>query len=194
MGLSLQAEGYHGCSKRICTPLSGSFVVFRSAIPGLSLFALCLHAEGVRLHFFLACRTLTRAEVGPRLLAEVAREQDEDILDFSLFVGQCLVLQPRSSACMVVGMHHSHKGTCRTLTRAEVGLCLLAEVAWEQDEDLRSHLPLLLHASTVCLDSPEPTVASHALLAITHLLYSLSVRHLELARAGGTLSAALVLP
>ena len=69
-----------------------------------------------------------------------------------------------------------------------MGLCLLAEVAWEQDEDLRSHLPLLLHASTVCLDSPEPTVASHALLAITHLLYSLSVRHLELARAGGTQS------
>ena len=74
----------------------------------------------------------------------------------------------------------------RTLTRAEVGLCLLAEVAWEQDEDLRSHLPLLLHASIVCLDSPEPLVAAHALLAITHLLYSLSVRHLELARAGGT--------
>lgn len=75
---------------------------------------------------------------------------------------------------------------CRgALTRAEMALCLLAEVAWEHDEDLRLHLPELLHACLVTLDSPEPLVSKHALLAITHLLYSLSVRHLELSRAGG---------
>ena len=85
VGLSLQVEGYHGSRKRICTPLSGSFVVIHSAFPGLSLFALRLHAEGVRLHFSLACRTLTRAEVGLRLLAEVAREQDEDLRIFWIF-------------------------------------------------------------------------------------------------------------
>lgn len=66
-----------------------------------------------------------------------------------------------------------------------MALCLLAEVAWEHDEDLRLHLPELLHASMVTLDSPELLVSQHALLAIVHLLYSLSVRHLELSRAGG---------
>ena len=80
-----------------------------------------------------------------------------------------------------------HACTCNrgALTRSEVALCLLAEVAWEHDEDLRLHIPELLHASVITLDSPEALVSRHALLAITHLLYSLSVRNLELSRAGG---------
>ena len=52
---------------------------------------------------------------------------------------------------------------CRSgLSRPEMALCLLAEVAYEHDEDLREHAPLLLHALLVVQDSPEPIVYQHA--------------------------------
>lgn len=41
-------------------------------------------------------------------------------------------------------------------------MCLLAEVAYEHDEDLREHVPLLLQALLVVQDSPEPIVYQHA--------------------------------
>lgn len=71
--------------------------------------------------------------------------------------------------------------------RAEVAVCLLAEVAYEHDEDFRGHLPLLLHSMLLLLDSTDALVFRHAQQVITHLLYSLSVRHLELHRASGQL-------
>ena len=41
-------------------------------------------------------------------------------------------------------------------------MCLLAEVAYEHDEDLREHVPLLLQALLIVQDSPEPIVYQHA--------------------------------
>eukprot|EP00873_Tetraselmis_striata_P016178 jgi/Tetstr1/436442/TSEL_025271.t1 len=81
----------------------------------------------------------------------------------------------------------------RPLTRAELSLCLLAEVAYEHDEDFRSHLPLLFHMSLICMDASEPTVSHHCALLAVNLLYSLGIRHLEsgtggLSRTATTLS------
>jgi len=66
-------------------------------------------------------------------------------------------------------------------------MCLLAEVAYEHDEDFRSHLPLLFHAIMIAMDSPEPLVYHHAQQALVNLLYSLSARHLELHKNSGAL-------
>ena len=66
-----------------------------------------------------------------------------------------------------------------------MAVCLLAEVAYEHDEDFRGHLPLLFHSMLLLMDSTDSLVFRHAQQVITHLLYSLSVRHLELHRAAG---------
>ena len=66
-------------------------------------------------------------------------------------------------------------------------MCLLAEVAYEHDEDFRSHLPLLCHATITAMDSAEPLVYQHAQQALVNLLYSLSARHLEVYKNGGAL-------
>ena len=73
------------------------------------------------------------------------------------------------------------------MMRAEVAVCLLAEVAYEHDEDFRGHLPLLFHAMLLLMDSTDSLVFRHAQQVVTHLLYSLSVRHLEIHRAAGEL-------
>ena len=66
-------------------------------------------------------------------------------------------------------------------------MCLLAEVAYEHDEDFCSHLPLLFHAIMTAMDSQEPLVYEHAQQALVNLLYSLSARHLELHMNSGAL-------
>ena len=66
------------------------------------------------------------------------------------------------------------------MSRPQLALCLLAEVAYEHDEDLRSHLPLLFQAVLTSMDSREPLVYQHAQQALLNLLYSLSARHLHL--------------
>lgn len=40
-------------------------------------------------------------------------------------------------------------GCSSVLTRPEVAICLLSEVAFEHDEELRVHLPILLHVATL---------------------------------------------
>ena len=60
-----------------------------------------------------------------------------------------------------------------------MAMCLLAEMAYEHNEDLREHVPLLLHVLLTIQDSPEPIVYQHAQQALLNILYSLSTRHLE---------------
>ena len=48
------------------------------------------------------------------------------------------------------------------LTRPEMAAALLAEVAYENIADFAPHLPQLLHALVLLLDSPEPLVYQHA--------------------------------
>jgi len=79
--------------------------------------------------------------------------------------------------------------------RPELALCLLAEVAYEHDEDFRPHMPLLLHACICCLDQEGEadaehggsgcTVSAHAQQLLMHLLYSVSARYIEAATDAG---------
>ncbi|KAK1274267.1 hypothetical protein QJS04_geneDACA009878 [Acorus gramineus] len=70
---------------------------------------------------------------------------------------------------------HQHQ-----LSRADIALILLAEIAYENDEDFREHLPLLFHVVFVSMDSSEDVVLEHCQLLLVNLLYSLAGRHLEL--------------
>ncbi|KAG6602549.1 Protein furry-like-like protein, partial [Cucurbita argyrosperma subsp. sororia] len=67
-----------------------------------------------------------------------------------------------------------------SLTHADIALILLAEIAYENDEDFREHLPLLFHVTFVSLDSSEDIVLEHCQQLLVNLLYSLAGRHLEL--------------
>ncbi|ERN09549.1 protein furry homolog-like [Amborella trichopoda] len=66
------------------------------------------------------------------------------------------------------------------LSRADIALILLAEIAYENDEDFRGHLPLLFHVALVSMDSSEDIVLKHCQHLLVNLLYSLAGRHLEL--------------
>ncbi|XP_052197088.1 uncharacterized protein LOC127804284 isoform X2 [Diospyros lotus] len=67
-----------------------------------------------------------------------------------------------------------------SLTHADIALILLAEIAYENDEDFREHLPLLFHVTFVLMDSSEDIVLEHCQHLLVNLLYSLAGRHLEL--------------
>ncbi|KAG2333852.1 hypothetical protein Bca52824_005032 [Brassica carinata] len=67
-----------------------------------------------------------------------------------------------------------------SLTHADIALILLAEIAYENDEDFRGHLPLLFHVTFVSMDSSEDIVLEHCQHLLVNLLYSLAGRHLEL--------------
>ncbi|KAG8366984.1 hypothetical protein BUALT_Bualt16G0025200 [Buddleja alternifolia] len=67
-----------------------------------------------------------------------------------------------------------------TLMQADIALILLAEIAYENDEDFRQHLPLLFHVTFVSMDSSEDIVLEHCQHLLVNLLYSLAGRHLEL--------------
>ncbi|KAH0664612.1 hypothetical protein KY290_030518 [Solanum tuberosum] len=67
-----------------------------------------------------------------------------------------------------------------SLSHADIALILLAEIAYENDEDFREHLPLLFHVTFVSMDSSEDIVLEHCQHLLVNLLYSLAGRHLEL--------------
>ncbi|KAH0984368.1 hypothetical protein GBA52_011545 [Prunus armeniaca] len=67
-----------------------------------------------------------------------------------------------------------------SLTHADIAMILLAEIAYENDEDFREHLPLLFHVTFVSMDSSEDIVLEHCQHLLVNLLYSLAGRHLEL--------------
>ncbi|WIA40102.1 hypothetical protein OEZ86_013510 [Tetradesmus obliquus] len=71
------------------------------------------------------------------------------------------------------------------VTRPELALCLLTEVAYEHDEDFSSHLALLCHSCLLLVDHEEALVAGAAAQLLVHVLYSLSARQLELRQEEG---------
>ncbi|KAL4434374.1 hypothetical protein ABPG75_000815 [Micractinium tetrahymenae] len=71
------------------------------------------------------------------------------------------------------------------LTRPEMALSLLIEVAYEHDEEFRQHLPQLLHMCLLNADSPNPSVRQDSQQLLIYLLYSLSLKHLEAAQSTG---------
>ncbi|KAI3439023.1 hypothetical protein D9Q98_001435 [Chlorella vulgaris] len=74
------------------------------------------------------------------------------------------------------------------LSRPEMALSLLIEVAYEQDEEFRQHLPQLLHLCLTSADSANPLVRRDSQQLLVYLLYSLSLKHLEAAQNAGALS------
>nr|DAD43759.1 TPA_asm: hypothetical protein HUJ06_001989 [Nelumbo nucifera] len=88
-----------------------------------------------------------------------------------------------------IGLHGVNAGELQSalqghqqhsLTHADIALILLAEIAYENDEDFREHLPLLFHVTFVSMDSSEDIVLEHCQHLLVNLLYSLAGRHLEL--------------
>eukprot|EP00798_Chlamydomonas_sp_ICE-L_P017184 gene17184-23501_t len=63
--------------------------------------------------------------------------------------------------------------------RPELALCLLTEVAYEHDEDFRTHLALLFHCCVDASGSTVPLLCGHGQQLLVNLLYSLSARHVE---------------
>eukprot|EP00854_Cymbomonas_tetramitiformis_P004902 gene4902-5983_t len=59
------------------------------------------------------------------------------------------------------------------------------KLACEHDDDLRGHLPLLLHATVVSLDTVEPTVAAHGQQLLINLVGTLALKPLEGSLAAG---------
>ncbi|KAJ1692491.1 hypothetical protein LUZ63_009189 [Rhynchospora breviuscula] len=77
------------------------------------------------------------------------------------------------------------QGHQHLLSRADIALILLAEIAYENDEDFRENLPLLFHVTCVSMDSSEDIVLEHCQDLLGNLLYSLAGRHLELYEVEG---------
>ncbi|MEW5300011.1 MAG: hypothetical protein WDW36_002975 [Sanguina aurantia] len=75
---------------------------------------------------------------------------------------------------------HSRSQHSRSiLTRPELALCLLTEIAYEHDDDFRNHIPLLLHIAIICVDNDEALVTQHCQLLIINLMFCLSARYLQ---------------
>ncbi|XXG60233.1 hypothetical protein AAC387_Pa04g2195 [Persea americana] len=97
----------------------------------------------------------------------------EDALHFGNTVHGFNAGELSSASALSGHLHHS-------LSRADIALILLAEIAYENDEDFRGHLPLLFHVTFVSMDSSEEIVLEHCQHLLVNLLYSLAGRHLEL--------------
>jgi hypothetical protein len=57
------------------------------------------------------------------------------------------------------------------------------QVAYEHDEDFRSHLPTLFHVAVVSMDCVEGVVRRHTQQLLINLVHSLAVKPLERAQA-----------
>lgn len=68
----------------------------------------------------------------------------------------------------------------RSLSSQEGSLCLLSDIASENDEHLRPHLPELLHIAVLQLDSCNELACHEACQLLQFLLYNLSYKILEL--------------
>lgn len=66
-----------------------------------------------------------------------------------------------------------------SMSLPEGAICLLSEIVCENDEDLRPHLPGLLHIATLHLDSCNAEVCHEACQMLQYLLYNLSFKILE---------------
>ena len=81
-------------------------------------------------------------------------------------------------------MKFALQGHHHWFSRADIALVLLAEIAYENDEGFRGHLPLLFHVTFVSMDSSEDIVLEHCQHLLVNLIYLLAGRHLELYGAG----------
>jgi hypothetical protein len=64
------------------------------------------------------------------------------------------------------------------MLKHEISLICVVEVAYEQDEVLRPHLPLLLHAAFVAMDHPSSMLHNHAKALLINLVQSVVLKQL----------------
>ena len=65
------------------------------------------------------------------------------------------------------------------MSHSEGAICLMSEIVCENDEELRPHLPELLHIATLHLDSCNSEVRHEACLLLQYVLYNLSFKILH---------------
>lgn len=66
-----------------------------------------------------------------------------------------------------------------SMSYSEGAICLMSEIVCENDEELRPHLPELLHIATLHLDSYNAEVRHEACLLLQYVLYNLSFKILH---------------
>lgn len=84
-----------------------------------------------------------------------------------------------SKAADVGAQKSSTTNSVRMVARSHVALSLLTELACELDEELRPHLPVLLHVAVVNSDNDNPSVRQECTRIMIYLLYGLACKHLE---------------
>lgn len=109
-----------------------------------------------------------------------SRHLSRDSGDYYIETPTSTMEEVRSSTPAVIGEFQSVlQGHHHWLSKADIALILLAEIAYENDEDFRGHLPLLFHVTFVSMDSSEDIVLEHCQQLLVNLLYSLAGRPLE---------------
>ncbi|KAI5056545.1 hypothetical protein GOP47_0028363 [Adiantum capillus-veneris] len=109
-----------------------------------------------------------------------SRHLSRDSGDCYIETPTTLMEEVRSSTPAMVGELQSVlQGHHHWLSKADIALILLAEIAYENDEDFRGYLPLLFHVTFVSMDSAEDIVLEHCQQLLVNLLYSLAGRPLE---------------
>ncbi|KAG4395808.1 hypothetical protein GLYMA_19G037200v4 [Glycine max] len=121
-----------------------------------------------------------RSSTGSLRSRHVSRDSGDYLVDTpnsgedGLHTGSAMhAVNPKELQSALQG-HQQH-----SLTHADIALILLAEIAYENDEDFRQYLPLLFHVIFVSMDSSEDIVLEHCQHLLVNLLYSLAGRHLE---------------
>ncbi|KAF5769782.1 putative Cell morphogenesis protein [Helianthus annuus] len=117
-----------------------------------------------------------RGSAGNSRSRHISRESGEYLIDTPNSEADSHGVSARELNTALQGHQHPH----HSLTHADIALILLAEIAYENDEDFREHLPLLFHVTFVSMDSSEDIVLEHCQRLLVNLLYSLGGRHLEL--------------
>lgn len=109
-----------------------------------------------------------------------SRHLSRDSGDCYIETSTTLMEEICSTTPAVVGDFQSGlQGHHHWLSKADIALILLAEIAYENDEDFRGYLPLLFHVTFVSMDSAEDIVLEHCQQLLVNLLYSLAGRPLE---------------
>jgi hypothetical protein len=141
--------------------------------------------------------TLSRADLALVLLAEVRQPPQPSKHNKRQ-------KQDRLLKCLQGGQAHALAG-CGVAALCCAPLALLetenpwanrggtwGKVAYEHDEDFRSHLPTLFHVAVVSMDSVEGVVRRHTQQLLINLVHSLAVKPLERAQMEHLAAAALI--
>lgn len=121
-----------------------------------------------------------RTSTGSLKSRHLSRDSGDYFLETTNSIDDIRSSTPAGTGDLQAALH----GDNHWLSKADIALILLAEIAYENDEDFRGHLPLLFHVTFVSMDSSEDIVLEHCQQLLVNLLYSLAGRPLESYSAG----------